>query len=365
MKQSELFKLACECLLLDENPGLKEGIEEKFISGEIDLDKFVYLCSNHLVLPAITLKFQNHGLLDVFPSEYANHLQNIYNLNRKRNREILQQIDEINTALKKENIQPVYLKGTANLMDNLYSDIGDRMIGDIDFLVTEKDYLKTAYLIFKLGYKNDKTVYYDIKKIKHYPRLYREDVPADIEIHRIPVDIQHSKMFSSNLIFENKMKIADKTNCFVSSDTHKLIHTFIHSQLGNRGYRFRIIPLRDLYDFHLLSKRVDWQDVLKEVEEKNKAQIFFDTVSYLLNTSSNISVLKNKNSNKFAIQHKWFLNHPKTHRYYINTLKLYYLISQRVLKAFINKDAFRNIYVRVKDPKGYKRLYTGIKGYFS
>ena len=47
MKQSELFKLTCQCLLLDKNPELKEGIEEKFISGEVDLDRFVYLCSNH------------------------------------------------------------------------------------------------------------------------------------------------------------------------------------------------------------------------------------------------------------------------------------------------------------------------------
>ncbi len=365
MKQSELFKFACQCLLLDENQGLKEGIKEKFISGEVDLDKFVYLCSNHLVLPAITLKFQKHGLLDIFPTEYANHLQDILKLNQKRNRKILQQIDEINAALKKENIQPVYLKGTANLMDNLYSDVGDRMIGDIDLLVTEEDYLNTADLIIKLGYKNDKTVYYDVKKIKHYPRLYREDVPADIEIHRVPVDIQYSKIFNSNLIFRDKIRIKDKTNCFVSSDVHKLIHTFIHSQLGNIGYHFRIIPLRDLYDFYLLSKRVDWKDVLKEVEEKSKAQVFYDNVSYLLNTSSNISIPKNKKSNKFANQHKWFLNHPKNHRYYINTLKLYYLISQRVLKAFINKNAFRNIYVRIKDPKGYKRLYNGLKGHFS
>ncbi len=40
MKQSELFKFACQCLLLDEHPGLKEGIKEKFISGEVDLDRF-------------------------------------------------------------------------------------------------------------------------------------------------------------------------------------------------------------------------------------------------------------------------------------------------------------------------------------
>ena len=362
MKQSELFKIVCKCLLLDENPGLKKGIEEKFILGEVDLDRFVFLCSNHLILPAITLQFQKHRVLDIFPTEYASHLQKILKLNQQRNREILQQINEINNVLVKENIEPIYLKGTANLMDNLYSDVGERMIGDIDFLVKEKDYFKTADLIVNLGYKNDKTVYYNLEKIKHYPRLYRKDVPADIEIHRIPVDIEYSEKFSSELIFKNKIKIKNKTNCFVSSDIHKLIHTFIHSQLGNNGYRFKVIPIRDLYDFYLLSKRVNWKDVLKEVEEKSKAQIFYDTVSYLLNELSDI---KNRKSKRFANQQTWFLNHHRIHKYYINTLKLYILITQRVLKAFINKSAFKNIYVRVIDPKGYKRLYKGLKEYFS
>ena len=40
MNSSELFKFACKYLLLDKNPELKEGIEDKFISGEVDLDRF-------------------------------------------------------------------------------------------------------------------------------------------------------------------------------------------------------------------------------------------------------------------------------------------------------------------------------------
>ncbi|HAQ21344.1 MAG TPA: hypothetical protein DCR40_19255 [Prolixibacteraceae bacterium] len=56
-------------------------------------------------------------------------------------------MDDITAILNKENIQPVFLKGTANLLDGLYSDVGERMIGDIDFLVKEEDYLKAAELL--------------------------------------------------------------------------------------------------------------------------------------------------------------------------------------------------------------------------
>jgi len=47
---------------------------------------------------------------------------------------------------------PIYLKGTGNLIDGIYSDIGERIIGDIDFLVPEKDFRTTAELFKKEGY---------------------------------------------------------------------------------------------------------------------------------------------------------------------------------------------------------------------
>ena len=72
----------------------------------------------------------------------------IYGLNRERNIQILQRIDDITAELNKKNIQPVFLKGTANLLDGLYSDLGERMIGDIDFLVKEQLKFQTPSKIF-------------------------------------------------------------------------------------------------------------------------------------------------------------------------------------------------------------------------
>ena len=373
MKPSELFRFACQCLLLpssnrrsneDEYSDLVEYIREKFITGQANKDRFISLCSNHLVLPAITLKFQQHGLLDLCSEEYKNHLLDILEINRKRNREILHQVDEINTVLAKENIQPIYLKGTGNLLDNLYSDIGERMIGDIDVLVQEQDYFKAADIILKLGYKNDIPIYYDIKVAKHYPRLYKEDVPADIEIHRVPVNIKYSNQFSTDLLYKQKKEISDFLNCFVSCAEQKIIHTFIHSGLSNKGFRNRTLVLRDLYDAYLLSKKVDLDNVLDQIEEQYKAKFFFDTVNYLFEPA-----IDNINSpNKYASQHRWFLNHPKWHRLYLLVLNLYDLIIIRyvirILKAFFHKSSFHHIYVRLKDPHWYKLHFEGVKKIF-
>jgi hypothetical protein len=368
MKQSELFKLTCQCLLLDEFPELKEGIREKFISRDVNLDAFVLLCSNHFVLPAVTIRLQNSGLIELLPDDYADHLNEIYLLNRKRNKEILKQIDEISIRLEKAYIKPLYLKGTANLMDNLYPHSGDRMIGDIDFLVKEKDYLKTAELVLELGYINEFATYDDFQEMKHYPRLYRTNVPADVEIHRIPVNISHSKQFNTELLFQNKKAIKNRSNTFVSSNKHKLIHTFIHSQLSNKGYRFKQLGLRDLYDSYLLSKRVDVNIVVTEVEEKKKARLFFEYTKYIFNPESTKTTQSTKAFNKFVVKHQWFLNHARWHYWYINILKLYQLIAiryfARIVKALFQKSSFKHIYNRLRDRKWYRMHFSQLKKTF-
>ena len=368
MTQSELFKFACKCLLLDKNPELKEGIEDKFISGEVNLDRFVYLCSNHLILPAIYLRLKNTGLIKHFPDEYADHLKEIYETNKKRNREILLQIDEISSQLKKENIKPVYLKGTANLMDNLYPDLGDRMIGDIDLLIKKSDYLNAAKLIKELKYETDAVLYDDVHFRKHYPRLFRRDVPADIEIHYVPVNFAYTKQFNTKLLFQNKKIIKDRSNCFVSSNEHKLIHTFIHSQLSNQGYRFKQIGLRDLYDFYLLSQKVNTAEVIATIEEKEKAAVFYNYTQQLTSTGNNSLSSNNKKTKQFIAKHQYFQNHPRQHRYYISTLKLYDLVFiryiLRIIKALFQKSSFKYIYNRLKDPKWYKKHFKGVRDSF-
>jgi len=367
MKPSELSRFACQCLALDEHPELADFIKKKFLSGDADRDLFINLSSNHLVLPAVTLKFQQHGILELFPEDYKKHLLEILEINRKRNWEILQQIDEINKTLAKENIQPVYLKGTGNLLDNLYSDIGERMIGDIDLLVQEKDYLKAAELVMNLGYKSGFKNYENINTLKHYPRLYKEDVPADVEIHRLPVDFSFMEKFTTDMLFQDKLDVEKHVNAFAASNEHKIIHTFIHSQLDNKGFRNKTLVLRDLYDSFLLSKRVNTSQVLLQIEEKQKAQIFFEYTYYIFNSGIKKQVSINL-PNKFAHQHQWFLNHPRWHRFYLRTLDAYELIIirylRRIITALFSKSSFRYLYVRLKDPDWYKIHFEGIKKIF-
>ncbi len=251
-------------------------------------------------------------------------------------------------------------------MDHLYSDLGVRMIGDIDLLVIKTNYLKAAELIKELKYKTDAILYDDVHFRKHYPRLFRTDVPADIEIHHVPVNIQYSKQFNTELLFQNKKVISNRNNTFVSSNEHKLIHTFIHSQLSNKGHKRKTLGLRDLYDAHLLLKRVDNHSVLLQVEENVKAQHFFEYVNYLFNPEQ--TTLTDKLPNKFATNHEWFYNHPRWHRIYLRLIDFYELIIirylWRIIRTPFQKSSMRYLYVRLKDPKWYKMHFKGVRDSF-
>jgi hypothetical protein len=77
MTNKELFYFTGRCLMLDEDNGFRDVIIDRISSDEIDWKKFVTLCSNHLILPSIYLKFQAHDILKYLPDELAEHLTQI------------------------------------------------------------------------------------------------------------------------------------------------------------------------------------------------------------------------------------------------------------------------------------------------
>lgn len=365
MNNSELYQLAFQCLISPENSGFDSVFKNKLASNEELVLKFIHLCSNHFIIPAIFKRLKEEELTFYLVSDLVEHLENLFQLNNERNRMIMQQIDEISFHLHKAGIEPVFMKGTANLLDGLYKNPGDRMIGDIYFLVRDNDFLPTAEILLNLGYKTDTEIYDDIKTLKDYPRLFRENSPADIEIHRLPVIPEYSGWFSTESVFKEKKQIQGKINCFVPSDRHKLIQNFIHSQLTNKGHKLRLVSLRDLYDCHLLLKKVSGDEILDKIKERKKAEIYLGFHKAFLKNNFDLSEPDNK-SKKFISRHNWFLNHHRLHFFYIQLIKTIDLITTRFLKAFVNRTVFKNLLLRITKREWWqKRLFKGMKEYFS
>ena len=128
----------------------RQEIEKQLQSKTIDWEAVVEVSTAHYVFPAMYCNLKRVGFLSYLPQELVNFMEHITNLNRERNQQIITQAKDLNTLLLQNNITPIFLKGTGNLFAGIYEDIGERMIGDIDFLLPKKD----TYRAFEI-LKND------------------------------------------------------------------------------------------------------------------------------------------------------------------------------------------------------------------
>jgi len=255
------------------------------------------------------------------------------------------QVQAINATLNAAGISPLYLKGTGNLIDGIYSDIGERIIGDIDFLVPEKDYLVAAELFKNEGYIIciPTNIPSDQRRHHHYPRLWKEDAVADIEIHRQPVIRKYEAGFSANLVLQSKKAVADYPGCYVPCDKHKIIHNFVHSQLTNSGHRLGVVSLRDIYDLYRISLRSNLTAVLSQTQSPKKASAYFEIAHLLLGLP--ISEKKSLTSKVFIWKHNLNLSSPIFNK----TNRILWMISWVVVHGFFKQIKELIIYKEERD----------------
>lgn len=360
MKNSELFYLAGKCLTLDEKPEFRTEIIEKFGTTDFDWMRFIAICSNHLVLPSIFLKLKSHDIVPFLPEEVASHLKEIYELNFDRNQKILIQIQKIAEVLNPKDIFPIFLKGAGNLIDHVYADLGDRIPGDIDFLVSEKDYLTTADMLKNEGYAevNPPTSYRVIESMKHYPRMYHPDFPAVIEVHRIPVYEAYLDELNFGKINSEMYFAPEFSGCYTLSDKHKIILNFVHSQFGNEARPYSIVSLRDLYDLHLLVKRIKFQEVLPDIVRKRSAEIYFAYGAKVFRFPKNGLPYSKLKFKIFAQKQTLLLNSRLFYNGYRHSYFLIQMIfSHYILKSvqlFYSKKVRQEIFRKVSSPVWYR-----------
>jgi hypothetical protein len=138
MTYKETLYFVAKCLTISLEHNNREEIEKQLQSNNIDWDAVVKVSTAHYVFPTLYYNMQRANFLHYLPEELVTYMEHITNLNRERNEEIITQAKELNTLLLANNISPIFLKGTGNLLAGIYDDIAERMVGDIDFIFQKK-----------------------------------------------------------------------------------------------------------------------------------------------------------------------------------------------------------------------------------
>ncbi len=315
MNYKETLYFIAKCMTISLEDKNRQEIEKHLKLETIDWDAVVKLSTAHFVLPALYCNLKRVDFLQYLPHDLVSYMEHITDVNRERNKQIITQAIELNSLLLANNITPIFLKGTGNLLAGIYEDIGERMVGDIDFIFSKEDYPKAITVLREFGYTEVIKYKYYFPDDKHFRRLQKEKNIAVIEIHSEFLNI---KKYTNEFNYMFVVRDFQLINGFrVLSYANKLNLSIIAHQINDSGFYYKTIALRNAYDVFLLSKKTNTKDAVNSLDKLShplncflaKCYEVFDKVDSLVYTNRISKV-----DSYLRVFHKQFINITATKR---------------------------------------------------
>lgn len=342
MTYKETLFFVGKCLTISLEEKNRNEIEHQLKTTEINWDSVVKVSTAHFVFPALYCNLKRVNFLTYLPEELVNYMVHITGLNRERNTQIIAQAKEVNTLLLANNITPIFIKGTSNLLENLYEDIGERMVGDID-LFFKKNEAEKAYKILKnANYNEIKDVSEIVPDHRHLPRLVHKNSIAALELHKEILRGSYVSIFNYETL-KSDLKLDQE---YFLGNGNQLVSIILSKQINDYGYQLKSVYLRSFYDIFLLSKRTNTLYSIKKFPS-----ILLQTNSFLALTAvffcfpSSIKYEENNSVKNYVTKSINTLESKKRFKRAFIYLQRMYLI---FFKAIFNKKYRRFLISRLK-----------------
>ncbi|MDB3976912.1 nucleotidyltransferase family protein [Flavobacteriaceae bacterium] len=311
MSYKDVLYFVAMCLTISQEKKNKQIIEARLKKNDIDWEFVVEVSTGHYVFPAMYCALKRECFLTYLPQELLNFMEHVADTNRDRNTQIISQAKELNTLLLSHNITPIFIKGTANLLAGLYSDIAERMVGDIDFLFSSQDYPKAIQLLKENGYYKQKELAtkYPYPWSKHYPRLIKKNHIAAVEIHDKLLIEKYANAFNYNTI-KSSIQVVD--NFAMLSEAHMLNLSILANQINDYRFHYKTISLRNAYDVFLLSKKVSATNAVNSVGLlSNPLHCFLAACGEVFNSPDSLTYMQTKQTKVYLKLFKEQFTNPR------------------------------------------------------
>ena len=363
LNYKETLCFIAKCLTISLEGKNRQEIEMMLKTTDVDWDAVVKVSTAHYVFPALYCNLKRADFLQYLPQELLSFMQHITNINRERNKQIITQAQELNSLLLDNNIRPIFLKGTGNLLVGIYDDIAERMVGDIDFIFSKKDYPKAIKVLREFGYSEvQKQEYYFPRG--HYRRLQKENNIAAIEIHKDITIEKYANEFNYSFV-EKDSQIINEVS--VLSHANKLNLSIIANQINDHGFYYKTMALRNAYDVFLLSKKTNAKDAVNSLDKLSHPLNCFLAACYeVFDRVDSLECNKTiKTASYLSEFNSQFTNRKKTKRRH-KFIKIYLFIKSRlniIYKAIIYKEYRGWLFNLLTDKDWQKRklIQLGIK----
>lgn len=319
----------------------KQEIEKQLKSMSIDWDAVVKVSTAHYVFPALYCNLKRADFLQYIPNELVSYMEHITDINRERNKQIISQANELNNVLLANNIRPIFLKGTGNLLAGIYEDIAERMVGDIDFIFSKEDYPKAITILREFGYSEvNKKEYYSPDKLnRHYRRLQKDNNIAALEIHNELLIEKYANEFNYSFVAKDSQVIKGVT---VLSYANKLNLSIIANQINDKGFYYKTMALRNAYDVFLLSKKTSAKVAVDSLDKlTNPLNCFLAACYDVFNSVESLEYNKTKKTASYlSVFNIQLTNSNRAKRRY-KSIKRYLVLKYRlniIIKVILYKD---------------------------
>jgi hypothetical protein len=358
-----LFFIA-KCLTISLEVKNRQEIELVLKTTDVDWETVVKVSTAHYVFPALYCNFKRVNFLKYLPADLVEYMKHITNLNRERNQQILEQAQELNTLLLANNITPIFLKGTANLLAELYQNLTERMVGDIDFIFSKEDYPKAIKVLREFGYSDVFKTDNNYPHFRHFQRLKNANNISAIEIHKELLIEKYANEFNYSFVEKDSQVI---NGIAVLSYANKLNLSIIANQINDSGFYYKTMALRNAYDVFLLSKKTNAKEALNTLDKlANPLNCFLAACYEVFNKVESLEYNNTKKTASFLSVFNTQFTNPKATKRKHKLIKSYLLLKNRlnlIYKSIIYKEYCVWLFKRVTDKNWYKEklVQFGIK----
>lgn len=358
MNYKETLFFIGKCLTINHEEHNKILVEEQLKSNSVNWDNVVKVSTGHYVFPALYCNLKHADFLRYLPSDLVEYMQHITQLNRERNEQIIEQAKELNELLLANNITPIFLKGTAFLLQDLYEDIAERMVGDIDFLVKKDEAELTYKILTQNNYTSVSNDEYFFPHHRHLPRIKKEKRIAAVEIHTKMLKEEYVEEFNYETTIPNSFT---KNSVTFLGNNEQLSLAIIANQINDDDKLRYKIGLRNTYDVYLLSLKTNSLSAIK------KYTLLFTPLNNFLSASqkvlnSKLIYFKETDESKlYLTKFINFLSNTKQSQDFnkkVNT-KLFFKARFDIVKKFFHNKEMRSWLIkRITDKNWLKAKYN-------
>jgi hypothetical protein len=303
-------------------------LEPILLDSNFNWDSMVIEGSRHLVLPAIYCRLKSKQLLHVLPTELKDYLEQFTAINRNRNTSLIKQVTSISELLNQHQIEHVFLKGSAMLVLECFEDQAERMVGDIDILVSQSQINSAFELLKRNGYDKTFGFTYEDQNFRHLDRLISDEALAAIELHSDLIVKPYQHLINIDDVLHSKVKV----NHIAIPNTYYLsLHHILACQYNDLGFFYQRIHLKYLYDSVILNVHNN-SVLLLHLLKHRYGQAYLALANCYFKEFDEISSTKRMRS--YVNSHERYLSRPG----YRKLKNAYMFIKKRLTLAFSNSS---------------------------